>query len=367
MEDYLLDIVYGRKKGFFAFLIKKLLSVLSVIYNIIVRLRSLLYEKNILNSKKLNNPVISIGNITAGGTGKTPFTAFLVEKLKKDNDIAVISRGYGAQKKTKKAVLVSDGKKFLCGPELAGDELFMLSKKIKDTLIVRAEDRYTGGIMAEKIGFSGLVVLDDAFQHYQLDRSVDIVLIDGENPFSNKKMLPAGLLREPLSELKRADVIVITRTEGLSDNKLKEIKMNLSNYIKESTPIFKSEVKNDSILTIDDVKKYELGFLAEKKVFAFCAIASPEAFRKSLKKAKADIADFRTFEDHYNYQKEDFMELIIAFQKSEADFMITTEKDAVKITKYEDIFSGIPLFKLAIKMSLKNEKEFMDVLKEKLR
>jgi len=364
MEDYLLDIIYGRKRGAAAFLIKIFLKAASIGYYIIVKSRRFLYKSGILKSKKLNNKVISIGNITVGGTGKTPFTAFLVEKLKHDNDITVISRGYGAEKKIKKPVQISSGRELLCGPELSGDELYMLAEKIKDVNFIRARDRYSGGVMAEEKGFSGLIVLDDGFQHYQLARDLDILLIDGRDPFSNRKLLPAGLLREPLSEIKRADIIIITRTENLGEDEVDRIEKKLNSCTDEKKPVFRAETKNDSILILDSLQKLSLKFLQKRKIFAFCGIGRPDAFKRSLKDLNADIAEFTAFPDHYSYSEEDLLNLAEKFQNSAAEIMITTEKDSVKIKKYRKITDGFPIYKLAVKISLKREDEFMESVQQ---
>jgi len=360
MEDYLLDIIYGRKKGAAAFLVKIFLKAVSTIYYIIVKSRRFLYRNGILKSKELNNKVISIGNITVGGTGKTPFTAFLVEKLKHDNDITVISRGYGAEQKAKKPIRVRNEGKLLCGAELAGDELFMLAEKIKDVNFIRARDRYSGGVMAEENGFLGLIILDDGFQHYQLERDLDILLIDGRNPFSNRKLLPAGLLREPFSEIKRADIIIITRTENLDEGEIDRIEKKLSSCTDEKKPVFRAEIKNDSILTLDSLQKHSLEFLQNRKVFAFCGIGSPDAFKRSLKDSNADIAGFKAFADHHSYSEEDLLNLAEKFQKSAAEIMVTTEKDSVKIIKHRKITDELPIYKLAVKISLNKEDKFIE-------
>ncbi|MGM0601830.1 MAG: tetraacyldisaccharide 4'-kinase [Bacillota bacterium] len=366
MKEYLLNIICGRKKGLTASIIRIFLLFLSTIYYIIVKSRRFLYKKGILKNKKLNNKVISVGNITVGGTGKTPFTAFLIKKLKQNNNITVISRGYGAEKKSKTPVQISSGGELLCGPELSGDELYMLAEKIKNVNFIRAKDRYSGGLLAEKDGFSGFIILDDGFQHYQLDRDLDILLIDGKDPFSNKKLLPAGLLREPLSEINRADVIIITRTENLDTEEIEKLKKELKNFTDEKTPVFEAEIKNDIILTLDSLQKHSLDFIKDKKVFAFCGIGRPEAFKNSLEKLNTDIVEFITFADHYSYEEEDLLSLVEKFHKSDAEIMITTEKDSVKIIKHSKIASELPIYKLAVRMSLNKEDEFMQSVMKRL-
>ncbi len=186
--------------------------MISWIYGTIIEARNSLYEKGVFKSFSLGVPVISIGNITVGGTGKTPLVAFVAEILaEKGEKVCIISRGYG-RKNPKKRVLVSDGENILADARQSGDEPFELAQRLLGKAIVVADaNRVSAGNWArEKFGITAFV-LDDAFQHRKVKRDLDIVTIDATNPFGNKKMLPSGILREPLKNLKRADAIVITR------------------------------------------------------------------------------------------------------------------------------------------------------------
>ena len=200
LQDYLLKIIKGKKNSFSAKVVKFLLTILEYLYLIIIKIREIFYKIGIFKKNELDVKIISVGNITTGGTGKTPVVKKLALGLKnKGKKVAILSRGYNS--KGKKKQIISDGDKILIEVEEAGDELYMLASHLSDIPIIKAKDRFEGGKLALENFDLDIIILDDSFQHWQLKRDLDIVVIDALNPFGYDHLLPRGILREPLSSL----------------------------------------------------------------------------------------------------------------------------------------------------------------------
>lgn len=366
LRRYLEKIIDGSKKGKIAAVIRFILLLLSIIYSQLAKVRSILYQNNILKKKEAEVPVISIGNITTGGTGKTPFTAFLAEELKSDYRIAIISRGYGASKDVEEPFLIKDRDQLYAGAAQAGDELFMLARNNDQLIFIRSANRYQGAELAVEKG-ADLILLDDGFQHYQLKRNTDIVLIDAVEPFSNNKVLPAGLLREPFAALKRADLFLLNRSENVDFSQIKELKNSLNTLSPFNKGVFSAETRLESCVSVASQEKESLDFLKEKKVFAFSGIGSPEAFKKSIESAGANLVSYRIFKDHYNYQKEDLLTLLDQYSASEADLILTTEKDAVKLFDFAEMIGDLPFYYLKISLAIENKEELLEIVKKKIK
>jgi len=366
LRKYIENIISGRERGFLAALSRSILFLLSVLYSKLAKLRFVLYQNNFLKKKEAGVPVISIGNITTGGTGKTPFTSFLAAQLKDKHKIAIISRGYGASKEVDEPFLIKAESDLYASAAEAGDELFMLARNYDNLIFIRSANRYQGTKLAEAEG-ADLILLDDGFQHYQLKRNLDVVLIDAENPFSNNRVLPAGLMREPFTALKRADLFLINRSENIDFNRLKELKKSLTTLSPTNKGVFSAETKLESCITVAGQKKEELAFLKEKKVFAFSGIGSPDAFKKSIEAAGGELVSYRVFKDHYNYQKEDLLTLLDQYSASQADLILTTEKDAVKLFDFERMIGDLPFYYLKISLAIENKDELMDIVRAKIK
>jgi tetraacyldisaccharide 4'-kinase len=366
LHRYLEKIIDGRENGIVAAIIRFILFLLSVLYSQLAKIRSVLYQNNILKKKEADVPVISIGNITTGGTGKTPFTAFLAEKLKSEYRIAIISRGYGASEDVEEPFLIKDRDQLYAGAAEAGDELFMLARRNDELIFIRSANRYQGTKLAVERG-ADLILLDDGFQHYQLKRNADIVLIDAEEPFSNNKVLPAGLLREPFAALKRADLFLLNRSENVDFSRVKELKNSLNTLSPLNKGIFSAETRLESCVSVASREKESLDFLKEKKVFAFSGIGSPAAFKKSIESAGAKVVSYKIFKDHYNYQKEDLLTLLDQYSASQADLILTTEKDAVKLFDFAEMIGELPFYYLKISLEIENNKELLELVKAKIK
>lgn len=366
LRKYIEKVIKKEEKGRLAAVVRALLFLLSIIYSQLAKLRAALYQNNILKKEEAEIPVISIGNITTGGTGKTPFTAFLAEKLKEDYKVAVISRGYGASQDVEEPFLIKKEKKLRAEAAQAGDELFMLARRYDNLIFIRSADRYQGTKLAEENG-ADLILLDDGFQHYQLKRNLDIVLVDSESPFSNNRVLPAGLLREPFAALKRADIFLINRSENISFAELKKLKKSLKTLSPANKGIYRSETRLDSCVAVAGQEEEELDFLKEKKVFAFSGIGSPEAFKKSIEAAGAELVSYQIFKDHYNYQKEDLLTILDQYSASNADLILTTEKDAVKLFDYETMIGDLPFYYLKISLEIEEEEKLLKDIKREMK
>lgn len=291
--------------------------------------------------KRLPYPVISIGNITVGGTGKTPATIAIAEEAKKRGLYPIVlTRGYKGKAKGPCFVLArklgsSEVKNLyasalphFCSSALeAGDEPVLMAERLKDVPVVKCSDRYEGGMFTlsslQHSNTPFLFILDDGFQHYKLHRDIDIVLVDGLNPFGNRKMLPMGPLREPLKELKRADIFVVTKTKNkaLSDE-LRDIN--------PEAPVYFSEYRIYKVRDMDG-NEYPVEMLKDKKIYAFCGIANPESFKQTVLSMCGGLAGFKTYRDHHRYSQADIFYLSEQGKALNRDFLLTTEKDIVKI------------------------------------
>ena len=282
----------------------------------------------------LPHKVISVGNITVGGTGKTPATIAIAEEAKKRGFSSVIlTRGYKGR--AKGPCFVTPALQHSITPSLLfGDEPVLMAERLKDVPVIKCADRYEGGIFAlQHLSTHSpihpfthspiLFILDDGFQHRRLYRDMDIVLIDGLKPFGNRRMLPIGPLREPLKELKRADIFVVTKAKNkaLSDE-LRDIN--------PEAPVYFSEYRIHKVRDMDG-NEYPIEMLKDKKVYAFCGIANPESFRQTVLSITGDIAGFKIYGDHYKYTETDILYLGKQCKALNCDFLITTEKDMVKL------------------------------------
>ncbi len=306
-------------------------------------------RRKLKGQKRLPHPVISIGNITVGGTGKTPATIAIAEDAKKRGfNPIILTRGYKGKAKGPCFVLArkfgssevrdfhtSDLPHFCSSALEAGDEPVLMAERLPDVPIVKCADRYEGGMFAIenfKSQISNLkspvvFILDDGFQHWKLYRDMDVVLIDGLNPFGNRKLLPIGRLREPLKELKRADVFVITKTKNeLLAGELKKISPSASVYFSEYKTV---AVRNAS------GEEFPVEMLKDKKVFAFCGIAKPESFIQTVRSVCEDTAGSKIYRDHHRYSQGDILYLAEQSKALKCDFLITTEKDMVKIKEFQ--------------------------------
>jgi len=337
----MIKIMTCEGKRHFSFF-ESLLYFISIHYHGLVKFRAALYEKKIIKSQRLPAAVISIGNITVGGTGKTPMTLYMAELVKKlGYEVVVISRGYkGELEKT--GGIVSNGKTVLMGPEKAGDEPFMLACRLKNIPVVVGKNRFQAGMQAIKKFKPDVIVLDDAFQHLKIKRDIDLVLLDSDNPFGNLHLLPRGVLREPLSALLRADAVIMTRSGRASETEMEKPLAGLKEFI-QSRPVFKTShipyayiVKKEKYVSFENISTSsflrDFNFLKDRRVLAFAGIARNDDFLRTVESFKCDIADFLGFDDHHRYSDNDLNRMFRLAEKANVEFLITTEKDYARVS-----------------------------------
>jgi len=292
-----------------------LLWPFSVLYGLVMELRNILYDRDILQRVTVDVPVISVGNITVGGTGKTPTVAFLAQWLA-DHKVCVLSRGYG--RKSKGTVIVSDGSDIKVSVQEAGDEPYLLARRLKGVPVIVDEDRARGARTAVRIFNPDAIILDDGFQHRRLRRNLDVVTLNGTNPFGNQFVLPAGPLREFKKNLNRAHLLWINHSDRQAFQKSELPKPVVHAYY---TPV-----------KIIDARGQEFApDLTDKEIVAFTGLASPENFKQTLLNLGASIKYFKKFDDHHTYIEKDIVNLERIFIDSKADALMTTEKDWVKL------------------------------------
>ncbi len=297
-------------------------------------------SRDLRNQKRLPRRVISVGNLTLGGTGKTPAVIAIAEEAGKRGYLpCILTRGYKGRAKA--PCFVSKGEGPLLSGDESGDEAFLMARRLKGVPIVKGDDRYEAGMFAlQHLGPSFpveslhrlLFILDDGFQHRRLHRDMDILLIDSSNPFGNGRLFPLGTLREPLKEMKRADVIVITRVEVNAEDVVARtgvLKDMVRRYNRDA-PIFLGEHRPASLRTASG-RVLTPGTLADKKVFGFCGIGNPESFRHTLLGTGAKMAGLMVFRDHHRYRLQDVRRILDAARGFSADWIVTTEKDIIKI------------------------------------
>ena len=328
-------------------------SSLSFIYGSLVTIRNFFYETNILSTKSLNCKVISIGNITVGGSGKTPTVEYLSNLLQsKGHKVGIISRGY--KRKSKSTLVVTDGKKKPESWEHVGDEPFLLAHKLENIPIVVGTSRYKAGSMMIEKFQPDVILIDDGFQHLSLHRDLDIVLVNSKDKRSDHKLIPSGKLREPISNLTKADLIIITKSNIHAPSNY------LINKIKSfNRPTIYNELQIDSLLQIKSNKINKLDKIANKKVYLFSALGDNESFKKIMGYTDAKIVGHSKYPDHYHYTLNDLNDIEQKATKCNAEFLITTEKDLVKIHPQN---RKIDIYTVRMKMIFKPDKLFNEYI-----
>ena len=324
-----------------------ILFPLALLYWGIVYWRDLFYNFNFFISHKVNSKVISVGNITLGGTGKTPAVIFLASLLTKiGKKVAILSRGYGRE--TKGLLLVSRGDGLRCQWKDCGDEPYMMSEKLPNLPIVVDENRYRGSLYLENNFDLDIIILDDGFQHRSLHRDLDIVLIDGEDNLNDHKLLPYGILREPWNSIKRASAIMVTKKKPgpLLKRRIEEI--SLPSIETRFSPVLRYSDKNTEVKKVKD-----------KCVYLVSGLGNPKFFKKTVEHMGFKICGTKEFRDHYNYKQDDILRLRTLARESGASIVLTTEKDWLKIKELRpQVLFGI----IDIKMKVLDEDLLLDLI-----
>jgi len=310
----------GSSRGLLVTFLKVLLAVPALLYGMALRIRELLYRYGIFKSYRLPCPVISIGNLTVGGTGKTPATALIARMLiQQGKRVVVLSRGYGGLQGGPPSI-VSDGQTVLLTPEQSGDEPYLLASSIPGLMVIIGADRYQAGLLALKLLKPDIVLLDDGFQHIRLQRDLNILLLDGTRPFGNGWTLPLGLLREPRGAMLRADLVIYTRCRPgvpVPDP-------GLSYCCSEHRLASLNRLGTDVELRPES--------LQGSRVAAFAGIADPVAFFSGLQQFGITPMATLALPDHATYGAEQVALLERCIAETAPDWLLTTEKDGVKLT-----------------------------------
>jgi len=336
-ETYLKNLINGKAHNFSGRFVLVLLSLLERVYYVLIYIRNFLYHRGIFSIKRLSPRIISVGNITVGGTGKTP----LVEKTARDlsragEKVVIVSRGYKSSADC--PVVVSDGKEVFLDPEEAGDEAYMLARKLAGIPVIIGKDRYQAGVLACRKFSPEIIILDDGFQYRGLYRDEDIVIIDGLCPFGYNRLLPRGYLREPLSSLDRAHKFIISHKKHITQKTYNNIAEKLRKY-NSRAPITGACIKAEALEPLRNYassaeeQETSVSFrdIKGKKIVAAAGIGSPSSFLAELTNLGARVAHQEIFSDHHNYCLQDIRLLFTEASKRNIQWIITTEKDAVKL------------------------------------
>lgn len=372
LESYFLRVVQGRQPGVAAFLFRVWLGGLAWIFEGVVQLRLFLYKHGVLKHHTLGCQVVSVGNLTVGGTGKTPVVEILARSLHQSGrQVAILSRGYKKKKRRRSwkrkwrdllrggeekdaPLVVSDGKTILLEPTYSGDEPYMLAMNLPGVAVIVGKNRVKSGLYAIKKLKCDTLILDDGFQHLALKHRLDIVLVDRTNPFDNGRTLPRGLLREPIRNIKRAGFIFITKSKGDGAEELRT-------RLRELNPTAEiSECRHcpRHLRHLFTGQQEELSFLKGKRVMALSGIAVPKGFERELVNYGATVLDHRIFSDHHRYSMQEILDVQQDAVQLGAEVIITTEKDAVRIPRLER--PSLPLLFLRVEIEMFSGQEQFD-------
>lgn len=344
VAGFAVDVAYDRRHGPLAALLAAFLLVLSWVFSLLVRLRMWLYRERLLHDTPLGCKVVVVGNLTVGGTGKTPVVMKMARVLsERGRRVAILSRGYKGrsdspvrrfwrwltQGRRPDPLVVSDGKSVLVGPEEAGDEPYMMARNLVDAgiVVIVDRDRVEGGRFALRRFGVDTILLDDGLQYLPLHGQVNLLLVDRHNPFGNRRMLPRGILREPVSNLSRGTYIFVTKCDG-------PVPPELEAEIRRHNPqaeIIACAHRPREFVEVDGPARFPLAHLRGRRVMAFSGIATPERFEATLRELGAELVANRRFLDHHAFTEEDLDEILDRALRAKAEFIVTTEKDAVRL------------------------------------
>ena len=375
LETFLLEVILEERRGTRAAIVRFLLYACSKVFHVAILTRRFLYNLRILRDSTLGVQVIAIGNLTVGGTGKTPVVEKFARELRdQGRNVAILSRGYRSKPApfhrrllnkillrddTTPPRVVSDGKSLLLDSEMSGDEPYMLASNLKDVVVLVDKDRVKSGRYAiAKFGCDTLL-LDDGFQYWKLrGRRQDIVLIDRQQPFGNERLLPRGTLREPPSQLARATTVFITKSDGNTAELRRRIsQLNPTAGIIECIhhPLYLEDVFTG--------QRHGLEMLKGRKVASFSGIAQPESFEQSLVSVGGDLVYSKRFADHHRFTQQEIINAINRSKKRQAEMIITTQKDAVRFPKIDRRDLPIYFVRVEIKI-LSGAADFQDVVRK---
>ena len=361
LEQFAVDVVLERRHGFRAGVLRGILHALSFVFERIVQLRLYLYRKRIFRERALGCLVVSIGNLTVGGTGKTPIVEKFARALQSGGRrVAILTRGYKSVPRPSKRTwldrlrnkdvdpprIVSDGKSILLDSLIAGDEPYMLAHNLKDVIVLVDKDRVKSGLFAIDKWKVDTLLLDDGLQYLHLKHRLDIVLVDRQAPFGNEFLLPRGTLREPPRNLRRASYIFITKSSGASNEELiKRIRRyNRTAEIIECAhkPLHLHDIATGETLPLERLRGTYIG--------SICGIAAPESFEGGLRKLGANVDLAKRYIDHHRYSEAELQSFINRCLRRDLQMIVTTEKDAVRMPRLNK--PEVPIYFLRVEIEI---------------
>jgi tetraacyldisaccharide 4'-kinase len=338
-SDYFRALTSGQQRGFVAGLQRLALHLLSVPYGLAVRVRNGLFDRGWKRTTRVAVPVISVGNLTLGGTGKTPCVEYLAEFFRRrEVRVAILSRGYGS----------TSGR---------NDEALVLEENLPDVPHLQGPDRVELAQTAIEELESELLILDDGFQHRRLQRDLDLVLIDCTNPWGHDYLFPRGWLREPKSSLRRAGAVLLTRCDQVDVAARERIKETVRRFNPQAPVVETAHRPVSLVNSRQEIAPLER--LRGQPIAAFCGLGNPEAFRQTLVALGANVVDFRSYPDHHGYTREDVEELRRWARKQTVDcVMVTTQKDLVKLRL--DRLDAKELWAVRIRLQVESGAEMLE-------
>lgn len=361
LEQFAIDVILERRHGLRAALLRGMLYAFSFIYERVVQFRLFLYRHRVFRERTLGCLVISIGNLTVGGTGKTPIVEKIARALQSGGRrVAILSRGYKSVPRPAKKTwwdrvrrkdsapprIVSDGKSLLLDSLTAGDEPYMLANNLRDVIVLVDKDRVKSGLFAIGKMKADTLLLDDGLQYLHLKHRLDIVLIDKQAPFGNEFLLPRGTLREPPRNLRRASYIFITKSTGEPNDKLIE-RIRLYNRTAEIIECAHEPLHLQNIVTGE---RLPLERLRGTYIGSICGIAAPESFEEGLRKLGARIELAKSYTDHHRYSEAEIQSFITRCIRRDLEMIVTTEKDAVRFPRLTSTQVPICFLRVEIKI-----------------
>lgn len=362
LEQYTIDIHNGRREGIRIILFAAFLQALSHLWSIGAQLKFWLYRHRIfLHDQPLGCLVVVVGNLTTGGTGKTPIVEMFARALRdRGRKVAILSRGYKSkslplwrqwwnaltgQPETPPRV-VSDGQKVLLDSELSGDEPYMLARNLPGVVVLVDKNRVKSGTFAIKKFGCDTLILDDGFQYLRLKGQLNLLLVDKTNPFGNGFLLPRGVLREPIKHLRRASYVFLTKSNGRRDVELEE---TIQRY-NPGVDVIECAHRPQYLGRFGSDERQPLTYLRNKRVGVFSGIATPESFEKLVKELGGNIVFNRRFLDHYRFAYDDFVALFSTALEKKVEFLVITEKDAVRLP--EGMPCPVPVYYLRLEVEI---------------
>jgi tetraacyldisaccharide 4'-kinase len=366
LEQFAVDVVLERRRGFRASILRGILYLLSLLFEHIVQVRLYLYRKRIFRERALGCLVVSIGNLTVGGTGKTPVVEKFARALQSGGRrVAILSRGYKSvprkrhwwdrlrRKEIDPPRVVSDGKALLLDSLTAGDEPYMLAHNLNDVIVLVDKDRVKSGRFAIDKWKVDTLLLDDGLQYLHLKHRLDIVLVDRQAPFGNEFLLPRGTLREPPRNLRRASYIFITKNTGEPNDVLIQRirRYNRTAEIIECAhkPLYLQNIWTDERLSLERLRGAYIG--------SICGIAAPESFEGALKALGAHVDLAKRYIDHHYYTEAELKNFMARCIRRDLAMIVTTEKDAVRMPRFPEPEPKVSIYFMRVEIEILSGRE----------